>query len=304
MKITNKTGLQDFVYDKIKEAMNSYDLKRDPNVLSVTEILNDPKLFWLRRRHDKDAERDAVTGLYALQGTIMHELLGNNKDDNLEEIRLSYPVGNYTLSGKFDRYDNNGLWDYKYTSIWTEIYANKVKDWTWQLNMYAFMLRRAGFKVDTLTVIEMFRDWSATQVERGKYDFNPIKQIKLEVKPDNEIERFIKQRVTKIMSYKDTPDDDIPECSPENRWQDATKYAVVKTGNTRASKVCDTVNEAKTWMSKQKNYAQLHVEERPSLPKHCRDIIIDGINYGYCPYNKWCNWYKQWEKDKKRNTTT
>lgn len=295
MKITNKTGLPEFFVDKVKGVNNAYDLrKRAENVISVTELLNDPKYFWLKRRHDSEAEQDVQAIYYSIQGTLFHALMEGGTGDAIDEERLQLPVGDYIVSGKFDRYDGD-LWDYKYTSVWSVIMGDKVKDWTKQANVYALLLERAGFKVVDMHVIAAFRDWKIREVMNGKYELFPYEKIKLEKLSECDIMEWIEGRVTELMSYKDTPDDMIPECTPKGRWQRETKYAVMKRGNKRATALFDTYTEAG-------EYARLKgtgfsVETRQGEDVRCSDMIctIKGVtlDFGHCPYRKWCNFYQR-----------
>jgi len=54
-----------------------------------------------------------------------------------------------TISGTLDYYDgyNNILQDYKHTSVYSWIYPESRKTWEAQLNIYAYMLKKHGYKV-------------------------------------------------------------------------------------------------------------------------------------------------------------
>ena len=305
MKFTNKTGLPDFLFQRLTK--DYYGGSPDENHFSVTEILNSPRQVWLKRRHDHECERDVLTVVYAVQGSLMHQLLEQLVDDSIQEERLKYHFGDLTVSGGFDRYDYD-LWDFKYTTVWTWIKNNNFDRFTQQLNLYAFLLRRAGFDIGALGLIEIFRDWSANAFKNGRYNkYDKNKQPwNVEVLPIKEMtdmacEELIQQRLTLINSYRNTPDNDLPACNEEERWQDPVQYAVMKRGRKTSLKNCDTMIEAKTFLNKHKDYATLYIEERPSTPSRCPDILLTKngitINFGYCPYNKWCNWWKQYKND-------
>jgi len=298
MIVTNKTGLPEFLYKVIEEAINGYyyDFKPDDTQFSATEILESPAYVWLKRRHEHEAERDAITGLYSLQGSVMHELMKRAGGDALEEIRLSHVVnGRASVSGKFDRFDGD-LWDYKYTTVWSHVYESKKDHWEKQLSVYAFLLKRAGFPVKGKHIIEMFRDWSPTAVISGKYNMKPIEILDFSCMSEQDTEKFINERVEEILEYKDVRDGDLPPCSEENRWTTERKFAVMKHGNKTAKRVLNSWVEAKDWIARQKDSGNLYIEDRPGTDKRCQDVYIDhngvSINYGYCPYNVFCPFYK------------
>lgn len=69
------------------------------------------------------------------------------------------------------------------------------------------------------------------------------------------------------------------DCPMEKRWQRQTSWAVWKTGNKRASKVCYKKEEADTFL-KEKNLS--YVEERPGSCIRCasycnaRSVCVDS----------------------------
>ena len=58
--------------------------------------------------------------------------------------------------------------DYKTTSAWTTVFQSQIKEWTEQLNCYAYLYRTQGFSVDKLEIIAIYRDWSRTNALKDK----------------------------------------------------------------------------------------------------------------------------------------
>ena len=86
-----------------------------------------------------------------------------------------------------------------------------------------------------------------------------------------------------VSQNADRKDDDIPECSPSERWTTPAKWAVMKEGRKTAVKLCDTEEEALNFISeleKEKHF----VEERKGQDKKCSD---------YCPCAAFCSYYRQ-----------
>jgi hypothetical protein len=96
-----------------------------------------------------------------------------------------------------------------------------------------------------------------------------------------EIETFIREKITVYKQYQEAADDDIPPCSPDERWAKPTKYAVMKTGNKRAVRVMDTQEEAeKLAADLGKNH---YMEIRPGESTRCMD---------YCSCCEFCNFFR------------
>jgi hypothetical protein len=97
----------------------------------------------------------------------------------------------------------------------------------------------------------------------------------------NEIEAYLENKISEYQRLKDVPDDDIPVCTAEERWEKATKYAVQKSGAKRAYKLLDTQEEAEKLAGGMgKGYV---VEKRPGEAIRCLD---------YCVCAEYCNFFK------------
>ena len=89
----------------------------------------------------------------------------------------------------------------------------------------------------------------------------------------------------KVMDYYEKPDDEIPECTPEERWATAPKWAVMKEGRKTAVKLFDTDADAINFIEDlEKEKDKHYVEERKGQDRKCDD---------YCPCAAFCNYYKQ-----------
>jgi hypothetical protein len=97
----------------------------------------------------------------------------------------------------------------------------------------------------------------------------------------DEIETFIREKVAAYKQYDGAADDDIPPCSPDERWAKPTKYAVMKAGNKRAVRVMETMEEAeKLAADLGKNH---YTETRPGESTRCMD---------YCSCCEFCNFFR------------
>jgi len=82
--------------------------------------------------------------------------------------------------------------------------------------------------------------------------------------------------------WKDVPDNDIEICSPENRFHKDDKWALKKKGNKRASKICNSEEEAKNLLQDGQE-----IEFRPGEDTKC---------LYYCDCKNHCNHYKKFVK--------
>jgi len=225
--------------------------------------------------------------LWLLLGTAVHEMLEKAAPDNaLVEEYFRTPVGDYVLSGVADLYeivDGRGiLSDYKTTSAWGRVYEELPRiEHVRQLNCYAHLYRVAGFPVDELQVVALYRDWSKGKAEHTSgYPPAALEVHKVPLWPPEEAEAYILQRLSLHASYADVPDDKLPVCSPEERWARDGTWAVKKPGRKRAVRVFDSAVEAARYAAKDATY---YVESRPGEDARCKN---------YCPVAPFCNWWQ------------
>ena len=281
MKITNNTNLPKVIYDVL--AKDFYDLEPKPNVYSVSEIINPIKLTLLRRRHRDEITEDVSELVYRTWGNLMHEWLQSfSEGEAFKEERLSVKIGDYVLSGKFDLYFDRTLWDYKMTSVWTYIYKSRMLDWEKSLNLYRYLANDANIPVDYLKIILMFRDWNKRKsLETTDYP-NQIEVVDIPLWSIEDTQKWIDVRFTTMSSFETVADNEIPECSPEERWQDKNKYAVMKGEGKRAVKLFEEEYDAQEMAhNKGENY---HVELRKGTPKRCLE---------YCEVAEFCDFGKK-----------
>lgn len=281
MIITNRFDLpQSFV----QMAQREYIVT--PREYRVTSLLKGLRETILERRHHNEIERDVSDMIWLLFGQAVHHVLEvyDEKDTQLKEERIKVPIGDYILSGQFDLYDSEtkGLVDYKTASVWKIIYKN-YDDWRRQLLIYSYMMKRIGFAVEHGDIIALLKDHSKKQAktQRG-YPQLPVEKIRFEFNADDyaEIEEWIYDRFAEIKKIENLPDDELPLCTPEERFNSGDKYAVMKKGRKTALRVLDSEEDAQKWMDE--NGKGDYIEIRPGEDKKCAD---------YCSVNKFCNYF-------------
>ena len=278
MQLTNKYGLPDPIVRAVEadsHKMGDY---------SASGLSNPARLVTLRKRYDSEITEDASDRVWALFGKALHKVVEENEGahqiaEGYLEVELYDGI---TLSGTSDLYDDDTqtVSDYKVTSAWTLVYGSRDEEWTKQLNTYAWLYREAGYKVEAMQIIAFLRDWSASKAEReSSYPQINVIKIPIRMMPHHEIGAWIKSRVAWFEKHKDTPDDMLPYCTPEERWQSKSQWALMKDGRKRAVKLYDNEAEALNACPDDKHY----VEERISEPKRCMK---------YCPVAAFCNQYQ------------
>ena len=92
-----------------------------------------------------------------------------------------------------------------------------------------------------------------------------------------------------VSANAEKKDDEIAECTPEQRWATPTKWAVMKEGRKTAVKVCDTEEEALNFIEElEKDKDKHYVEQRRGIDKKCSD---------YCACCEFCSYYKFLQKE-------
>lgn len=254
---------------------------------SATQLLKSPRHLWLERRHSEEIEEDVSDRIWALFGTAMHYIVERGEAEHqFSETYMTQEVNGVTVSGTADLYDTDlhKITDWKSTSVYSIIYGSRNEEWTQQLNIYAWLMRRTGFDVNELEIIAVLRDWSKTKSKFDKtYPQSQVVRVPIQLWSDDDAEWFVRSRVELHEGTRDTPDNDLPYCSDEYRWKSPDKFAVMKRGRKSA------VNAQHTdiW-SAQKQAEGLgpdhYVETRLSEARRCAE---------YCPVSRFCNQYQE-----------
>ena len=255
---------------------------------SASMLTKSPRAHWLAVRHWDDLEKDVSEMLWSLMGSSFHSVLekGQGENDLTEErlsVQLDLPTGPVKFSGVCDLYTDGNVYDWKTGSAWTAIYMDqaKIMEWESQLNAYAFLYHLAGFPVKSLNIVLFMRDWQNSKARReANYPRLPMELYQVHLWPFEDTERYIRQCITSLEKHRDTPDDELPVCSPEYRWAKKDTWAVKKSGNIRARKVCDSEVEAESIL---KAGEEIEYRQGDQFVR-CRD---------YCDASEFCSFYKE-----------
>ena len=283
MLITNKYNLPEAFVKAIQNSRHNAD-----KCLSATTLLKGTKEIILENRHFDEITVDASEEVWSVFGTATHSVLEHQEDEAFKEESFSVDVLDYKVTGKVDRYDmkHETIEDWKTASVWKVIFHD-FEDWKKQGLIYTWLLRQSGLNVRHIRFIALLKDHSKSEAKKkADYPQSPVYIYEFDPSEDEltSIEAYIKEKVFEVSANADKPDDEIAECSPEQRWASPTKWAVMKEGRKTAVKVCDTEEEAKAFIEDlEKEKDKHYVEERKGQDKKCSD---------YCACCEFCSYYK------------
>jgi hypothetical protein len=249
MKLTNNHGMPETILNVIKRPQYS---KGKAN-MSVTELLNSPRIVQLKRKHWEDLTEDAADMVWSIFGTAIHNILEHGKGDtHIVEERIHVELDGMRISGAIDlqelTQDGIILSDYKTTSAWAVM--NEKQDWHNQLNSYAYLVEAAKkIPIAKLQIVAIVRDWSRRDAAtREGYPKAPIVVIDIPLWPLEERLTYIRSRISLHGDalFEMETDGEMPDCTAEEMWEKPTTYALKKDGNVRAKSVHETSEAAET----------------------------------------------------------
>jgi hypothetical protein len=283
MIITNKHNVPNTIVNVVKANLQ----KPSRDVMRASEIKNNPIVKDLTIKHWDEISQDVTDFMWSMLGTAMHNILEVGADEKaITEKRLEFRNANFPipLTGKPDLYQNNGIEDWKITSVFSFMLGDKP-EWETQLNIYKFLYEHHNYRVDTLTINAILRDWM-----RGKAKFDmtypqiPFLRTSMKIWESMDTYNYIKDRYLVYASP-------FKECTPEEKWERPTTYAVTKKGNKRATRVFNAVELAEDYIDNMKDEkekdkkvkAEMIIDERKGECVKCESYCLVR---DFCPWNK------------------
>jgi len=335
VKTTNKYQIKSpSVVDAL--TADDYALVNPPaNVFSCTTVIGAPKPYFLKRRHDKELERDVSDNFWMFDGSAVHYALEmSNMQPSTErkseermfievpmhegrqipdwkcylavaepgETRIDvakqewYDKDKFYLSMQYDCFEiaEKCLEDYKRTQPWEIVYGLKPER-ECQLNIGAFGLRLLGHEVNKLRVCFFLKNWDKFQAGKGDYPVIPYAEMYPNVWPNTMCEKYIIDRMKLFIACSKASDNDIPDCTFEERWASETEYALMKSTagkwNKKSSKnfkkfEMDNGFADRFQKEQETKYpaSTFRIEERLGIDKRCAD---------YCVAKRFCTYYNK-----------
>lgn len=292
MRLTNEFGMPDTILNVIARP----EYNKGKSNMSVTELLNSPRIVQLKRKHWDDLTEDASSMVWSIFGTAIHKVLEHGKgDSHIVEERIHVELDGMHISGAIDlqEVEEDGIIvsDYKTTSAWSVI--NEKQDWHNQLNSYAYLVEAAKkVPVKKLQIVAIVRDWNRREAAtREGYPKAPIVVIDIPLWPYAHREAYVRDRISVHGDafFEMETDGEMPECTAEEMWERPTVYALKKDGNVRAKSVYETREAAETALAaateKAKKGEKFLIEVREGSRVRCES---------FCQVAPYCTQYQEY----------
>ena len=290
MKITNKFNIPQTFLNVLDRPTYS----KGKAHLSVTQLLNSPKIVALTKKFEDDIEQDAADMVWSIFGSAVHNILEHGKDENhIVEQRIHMEYEGWHISGAIDLQAVNpkgiSVKDYKTTTVWAVM--NEKIEWEVQLNIYAGLVEDVKkVPVTDVGIVAIIRDWNRREsLTREGYPEAPIKEIPIRLWSKEERDAFISSRIAlhSACDFALETGGTLPACTPAEMWEKPTVWAVRKNGNKRAHSLYETAELAISAVTELgDNY---EIEVRKGERTRCEN---------FCPVNTWCIQYKTYLEER------
>ena len=302
MKLTNKYNLPEPIVMAL--GFDSYD--KGKSDFSTTELIGPPKASILRRRHWNELEEDVSTRVWAMSGQVKHLIIERvaklMPDRFIAEQRFYREISGKLVGGQIDLYDKQDktLYDMKETKVW-KVTKGDMTEWVAQGNINRFLCGDE-FEIEHIKNIAFLKDWTDRDTGQDGYPQTPVVCVPLEMWSTEKTEAYLTERVRLHHNYMQLPDDSIPPCSREERWEGAEKWKVKQKDAARAIKSYpdeenpdpkaaerNAQQKAFEQNSKPKSKGGYEVLHFPATPTRC---------LRFCSANTFCNFYQTQVKGK------
>jgi hypothetical protein len=253
---------------------------------SVTEIMSPPKIRRMREKYNDQITQDVSDMMWTLLGSALHVVMERGETPGwIKEERIFAEVAGVKISGAIDlQQEAEGgiiIHDYKFTSAWAVM--QEKEEWTEQLNIYKWLVETVKQrKVVGLKICALVRDFNRHDRKEG-YPASPICMVDVPMWDSVKTEMYIRERLEMHREAKMRADfeEELQNCSNEERWMSETTYAVKREGRKTAIRVFKSIEEAAELAEKEKGY----VETRLGEPRRCVG--------NFCGVAQWCDQYQK-----------
>ena len=280
--ITNNFNLPQFVVD----ALTYSDYSRGNSDISVTQLIDSPRIAQMQKQFADQQSRDAVDFVWSRFGTSVHTMFEESLkgSDVITEERLFTETQGWKLSGAIDAQevtpDGVIISDFKVTSVWSVVYDKT--SWHKQLNVYAYLVRKAkGQAVKKVQIVALLRDWVRRKAEEGgDYPSAPIVIIDIPLWSDEEQDDYVESQMKAHIEAANT--ENLIHCTSEEMWEKATVYAVMKKGRKSAVRLFSSEAEANERVAKEGDNHYLEI--RKGEKTRCTQ--------DWCGVSQWCDQFQ------------
>jgi hypothetical protein len=313
MKMTNKKNLP----EALVAAIESWEHVPSGADAHVTGLLNPPRITALRLLHRDDIVSDAADHIFALDGKVVHEIIersGMGMKNVFGEVKTRITVKGWILTGRLDELvlkptepGTYTLDDFKRTSAYVVAQAespgSRVANWRLQLNIYRYMMMKQhpDLVIDEMRLVFLLRDWSKLEAKRNKdYPQEMVVVMNVAIMNPGKVYDIIEEMVDAHQEAQQALDTggqedlNFPHCSPMERWERPTTYAVMKEGKVKALRVMTDLDELEKWVI-DKNHGVdgvlkpgIEIIERPGERVRCEN---------YCDVAPFCKQFQDWKNE-------
>jgi hypothetical protein len=284
---------------------------------STTQLIDPPRKVALGKRYANKVSPPIEAQVAAFIGTAIHahfekmlQKVNAKHPQYLLEKGVTVPIevmeqgvhwSYRLLSGTFDiLHLDKDLYDIKTCKVWKTIFDPDMVSWHQQQNIYAWLLSERGINVESINIIAVYMDWTAANAIRDRsYPQSPIFMYPLRLWSKEEQTNYIRERLDLHVAQEETPDEELPTCSREERWERfpdgaSVQYALMKNPTSKRAMKCESTMEAIIKAANSmKVTGESFIEVRYAKRKRCET---------YCSVNEFCNHYRGYIEAKKNNT--
>lgn len=302
MNITNKHNIP----APIVYAANADSYSRGDSDISVTELIDAPRIRLMNKRFAGQVTEDANDKVYALLGSMFHQLMAQSAEFEggvIVEERIHMTISGVKLSGAVDRQIiNNGgiiIEDFKVTSVSAYQLKSgliaakspslmKDHDWVQQTNCYAYLAAKAkGIPVTGINVIVMLRDWSKVRADNDKsYPQSCVIVVPIKLYTPQQQYSYILKRIKlhRDAETKEAMTGEMPMCGEAEYWGKPDGWAILPATGGKARKVFPNFDAANNFVDDNIFKTSHRIELRPGDRVRCEH---------YCPHKKHCDQYNE-----------
>lgn len=294
MQVTNRHNMPRAFYEIICKEI----YEPDPKLLRVSELINPPLQKTLLLKHWDEIEVDVSDFLTTFLGTCGHYVLSQIQQKAIlteHTMKVAVPGTDITLKGTADLIDptNGILVDYKFPSVFSYIFGQEdgFKGYTEQLNCYAWLARMTKTAdIQNASLNMVLRDWQVSKKQDTNYPNIPFARVPIQLWGHEAQTDFINMRLHVHQTQQDT------ECSPDEKWQKQTTYAIMEKGRKSALAATYYKDGVRVPITSQEEAMQVvkarklsnrlksgtvYIEKRPGKCVKCSDwCLVRSV----CPY--------------------
>lgn len=289
-------------------------IRNDPYTSGLADwtpsSLNDPaRVRALSRRHRDEMVVKASSMWRLFLGQMVHAVMERLElpPNCRKEERLYADWNGHKIGGQFDLYVGEGglaagdlpcdqdilpytILDFKTLMSYAVVFAQKnggKDEWKSQLATLGWLGRKNGMRVDRVQTIPLLLDWKADEaLDSPDYPQKPSLILDSQEWDDARVEAFFAEKIARHEACgPDVPDDELPACTPEERWERQPKWAAMKPGRDKAVKLEDTKEALVSYLERKNMRVSDHeLVFRPGKQIRCRS---------FCNVARFCDFGQQ-----------